>query len=197
MSRNGQGPGAAGMAADEPWPPYGTPAFKRYEARLALPSLTILMLYLGTYRQAGDEEPCAEAVAVEMATLRPSDVPVIVDWLRKAEAAFGDPAPGRFPPKIDRWRAGALQARPVMLQLCPPEHRDGALIMLDQRIAVEASDGDLNAIDARSEAQIQYPVGTIHAEAALRSWMFTQPDLLRAGLKADAEITQYLLGKSR
>jgi len=185
------------MAADKPLPPFGTPAFERREARLAGPSLRIIMLYLGMHRDLGDEETCAGAVADEIATLKPSDVPLVVNWLRRAEAAFGDPAPGSYPPDAGRWRAGAREARPVMLRLCPEGHRDGALIMMDQRIAVEASDVHPDVVEAWAGAQLQYPVATVHAEAALRSWLFTQPDLLRAGPEAVVKMADFLLGKSR
>jgi hypothetical protein len=186
------GPGTAGMAADEPLPPYGTPAFERREGLAMVAALRILVAYLGIYRRlpSADPDTSAEVIAEEIAALRPSDTVQVVNGFRRAETAFGDPAPGGFPPDGDRWREAA---RPVMLQLCPPSHRDAALVMMDHRIAAETSPRTSDTVDAYIDASSRYPVATIHAEAALRSWMFTQPGLMRAGLQADLKITEFLL----
>jgi hypothetical protein len=80
-----------------------------------------------------------------------------------------------------------------MLQLCPPAHRDDALVMMDHRIAAETTRRTSDTVDAYADASSRYPVATVHAEAALRSWMFTQPGLLSAGIQADLEITEFLL----
>jgi hypothetical protein len=185
-------PGAVGMAPDEPLPPHKSAAFERREAAARILALQILLPYLATQRKSStaDAASDAEIIAEHIAQIRPADTMLVVNGFRLAEVAFGEPVKNGFPPNGERWRQGA---QPAMLLLCPPQHRDHALTMMERRIAVEESHADFDVVHAFSTAMLEYPVATIHAEAAMRSWMFTQPDLLAAGPRAELKIAEFLL----
>jgi hypothetical protein len=176
------------MAAEVPLPPFDTPAFDRRKGIATAAALRILIAYLGIHRNLARSDPdmAAAVIAEEIEALCPSDTFLAVNGFRAAETAFGDPEPG-YVPAAGPWRSAA---RPVLLRLCPPAHADAALIMMDKRITAETV--GRHDVDAWADDVLKNPVATIHAEAALRSWLFTQSGF-RAGLQADVKMTEFLL----
>lgn len=73
-------------------------------------------------------------------------------------------------PDAEVWQSGA---RPLLGILCPPKHWEAAL---DQLEALAAS--RLKLTDAIAEHLTGHPVATVHAAAALVTWLYGRADII-------------------
>ncbi|MQS17382.1 hypothetical protein F7Q99_35675 [Streptomyces kaniharaensis] len=121
----------------------------------------------------------AEQVAEVLSSWVPSSlVPGVVDHLageglRHLDTAIPDPG---------QWQAGA---RPLLGILCPPKHWEAAL---DQLEALATS--RLKITDAIAERLTGQPVATVHAAAALVTWLYGRPDIIADPAAARLELAE-------
>lgn len=121
----------------------------------------------------------AEQVAEVLSSWVPrSLVPGVVDnlaaeGLRHLDTATPDP---------DQWQANA---RPLLGILCPPQHWEAAL---DQLEALATS--RLKITGAIAEHLTDQPVATVHAAAALVTWLYGRPDVIADPAAARLELAE-------
>lgn len=121
----------------------------------------------------------AEQVAEVLSSWVPrSMVPGVVGSL----AAEGLKHLGTATPDVDQWHVGA---RPILGALCPAAHWEAAL---DQLEALAASRLDVAAVDA--ERMMSQPVATVHAAAALVTWLYGRPDIVADPSAARLELAE-------
>ncbi|MFZ3470369.1 hypothetical protein ACODT3_24665 [Streptomyces sp. 4.24] len=151
--------GADGLPADLFAPQKPDESGEDYVARIKTDHLLV-----ATKAMVGSP---AEQVAEVLSRWVPrSLVPGVVDnlaaeGLRHLDTTAPDPA---------QWQAGA---RPLLGILCPPKHWEAAL---DQLEALAAS--RLKITDAIAQHLADQPVATVHAAAALVTWLYGRPDIV-------------------
>ncbi|MEU9700241.1 hypothetical protein [Streptomyces sp. NPDC047981] len=121
----------------------------------------------------------AEQVAEVLSSWVPrSLVPGVVEQLsaeglRHLDTATPDPG---------QWQSGA---RPLLGILCPPAHWEAAL---DQLEALAAS--RLKVTGTIAEHLDDHPVATVHAAAALVTWLYGRPDIVADPAAARLELAE-------
>ncbi|MFD3662826.1 hypothetical protein ACFWVF_19885 [Streptomyces sp. NPDC058659] len=95
------------------------------------------------------------------------------EGLRHLDTATLDP---------DQWQAGA---RPLLGILCPPKHWEAAL---DQLEALATSRLTINDVIAGHLSG--QPVATVHAAAALVTWLYGRPDIIADPAAARLELAE-------
>lgn len=118
-------------------------------------------------RLAGDwRELCAD----ELRHIPPSWAQAVATWISRFGQQWLDAALARDAtigrPDAQAWVRGA---RPLLGTLCPSQHWEAALDLMDVRAT---------ATDPEWMAGADHPVGLIHAAAAMTTWLFQQPEIV-------------------
>ncbi|MFD5030014.1 hypothetical protein ACFWM0_06250 [Streptomyces sp. NPDC058405] len=163
--------GADGLPADLFAPQKLDESDEDYAARIKTDHLLV-----ETQSMAGS--PAEQAAEVLSSWVPPSLVPGVVDnlaaeGLRHLDTATPDPS---------QWQAGA---RPLLGILCPPKHWEAAL---DQLEALAAS--RLKITGTIAEHLTGQPVATVHAAAALVTWLYGRPDIISDPAAARLELAE-------
>jgi hypothetical protein len=163
--------GPDGLPADLFAPQKPDESDEDYAARIKTDHLMV-----ETQAMAGS--PAEQVAEVLSSWVSRSLVPGVVDnlaaeGLQHLDTATPDPA---------LWQAGA---RPLLGIVCPPAHWEAAL---DQLEALAAS--RLKVTDVIAERLTGKPVATVHAAAALVTWLYRRPDIVADPAAARLELAE-------